>query len=519
MALFQTEDECFYLSLSDSAMPASGNCEASESSSHSLVINPLTSYPSHQSRFVSAAGQFRPAMSPPYVYSPLQHAPNLFPTHPAHYLWLARRRGIPRRLSQLLQHSHFLNTQATAPTVPAGAARAAHSRLQRTGYPLRASNPRQLDNRFTDVRISYFFNDFGERRRGVVDSYRYSAFVARGNMISEGCMRKYVRRRCVKMGDGVHSQGQRKEDVREGAPTRVEGGMPLRMGRGVAATERGRGMRDEGTAAQVGKGDDRRDGKQRGQTQGRIREIWRAREDLSVRVRSESQQTEDARLGSERVGRPRDRQGRMRAAVEMGRRMRRKGSGATTKVRGKAGCTRGRRRGTPRHTRDGLGMGMGMSLVVGRRGRGNGCVRGRIGREDGRTETNGNGDEGRAQGRMHDRMQGECAASGGDEGRQGRRKRRGHPEERGGVWKGGVAAMRMRDDDGKAPARAAVVAHARRHRLRARALRPTPAHVALAAPAGGQRGMGWGCSGAAWRARPQPEVERARAAVELVLMG
>ncbi|KAJ6547938.1 hypothetical protein DFH09DRAFT_1170180, partial [Mycena vulgaris] len=48
---------------------------------------------------------------------------------------------------------------------------------------------------------------------------------------------------------------------------------------------------------------------------------------------------------------------------------------------------------------------------------------------------------------------------------------------------------------------------------------PPPAHVALAAPAGGQRGTGWGCSGAARRARPQPEVERARAAVELVLMG
>ncbi|KAJ6506443.1 hypothetical protein DFH09DRAFT_1101394 [Mycena vulgaris] len=48
---------------------------------------------------------------------------------------------------------------------------------------------------------------------------------------------------------------------------------------------------------------------------------------------------------------------------------------------------------------------------------------------------------------------------------------------------------------------------------------PHPARVVLAAPASGQRGTGWGCSGAARRARPQPEVERARAAVELVLMG
>ncbi|KAJ6547895.1 hypothetical protein DFH09DRAFT_1281679 [Mycena vulgaris] len=69
------------------------------------------------------------------------------------------------------------------------------------------------------------------------------------------------------------------------------------------------------------------------------------------------------------------------------------------------------------------------------------------------------------------------------------------------------------------PARAAVVGVRLAAPAARQALRPTPAHVALAAPASGQRGTEWGCSGAARRARPQPEVERARTAVEVVLMG
>ncbi|KAJ6548011.1 hypothetical protein DFH09DRAFT_1281724 [Mycena vulgaris] len=103
---------------------------------------------------------------------------------------------------------------------------------------------------------------------------------------------------------------------------------------------------------------------------------WRGRENES-KGEWVNHIANEVQLGSECVGRPHDRQGRMRVAVNydkgsMGRRMRREGTGKTTKVRGKAGCARERRRGTPRHACDGIGMGMGMSLVVGRRGRGNG---------------------------------------------------------------------------------------------------------------------------------------------------
>ncbi|KAJ6547915.1 hypothetical protein DFH09DRAFT_1087384 [Mycena vulgaris] len=52
--------------------------------------------------------------------------------------------------------------------------------------------------------------------------------------------------------------------------------MPLRMGRDVAAEDRGRWRRDEGTAAQVGKGDDRRDGGMDGEG-GRTKERERQR--------------------------------------------------------------------------------------------------------------------------------------------------------------------------------------------------------------------------------------------------
>ncbi|KAJ6543532.1 hypothetical protein DFH09DRAFT_1390699 [Mycena vulgaris] len=112
------------------------------------------------------------------------------------------------------------------------------------------------------------------------------------------------------------------------------------------------------------------------------------------------------------------------------------------------------------------------------------------------------------------------------------REKGGRPREgleRGGVWRMHMYAASCAGvhrfgcgHAGIAPARLLarlLLVYARWHRQRTHALRPTPARVALAAPASGQRGTEWGCSGAAWRARPQLEVERARATVEVVLMG
>ncbi|KAJ6503148.1 hypothetical protein DFH09DRAFT_1289497 [Mycena vulgaris] len=380
-------------------------------------------------------------------------------------------------------HVHFLKPPPLSPEEMRGS-RAAHPHM-RTTYA--ASNPRQLDSQMEEFRFS--FDEFGAWRRG---------FVSRDNMIS-GNEGEDPWGRCVKMGwRGVDAKDRERRWMRE------------------RRCERGRGWIDEAQSKW---------------RIGCVRE--KEGKDMSVLVRSGRAQMryvqrEEKRSEAGEVLGEGDQNGWKRGDGRVGGRANGKGA---TRRKGNDHKGNGRTKYTTEEDARARVSGAGNGMACSRwDGDGDECGCGAQ-REGQWMDENGNGDENRMQGGMR-RERGRRGKAGAEEA-TGATQRRG----------AGVAAMRMLDHDGKAEwMGSADCAGVHRFGCGRAGVAPTrlltrhfcsrppepaalagpaphPARVVLAAPASGQRGTGWGCSGAARRARPQPEVERARAAVELVLMG